>query len=177
MFGIHRVRITKDNIGKFHSKDSRVRSDRFIKEQKWLENEIANFVKHGDEGYPERYDLTVMTFDHNKDPWFIVDGSHRTEALKVLLEQNEIKSFNVILIPDISIPTRLNNIREQISKQNELLNKMLKKEDLPIWIKKYDIEEKDGKWIGWNNTKAIDSGGKDMTMVSIPEYQKTREKQ
>jgi len=178
-FKIYRVRITKDNINQFTKEDKRVGSERFNKEKDWLKNEILDFIKgvgKKNKEYPERYDLTVMSFHHYKKPYFLLDGSHRIEAIRELLEDGKIEGFDVILLPDNMISRK--NTWEQLSKQNKLLDKMLKEEGLPLWVKKHDfLQTKDGHWIGWVNERAINSGGKDMKMLSFPEYMKTREPQ
>lgn len=182
-FKIHFYEINKKNIDLFHSKDKRVGSKRFNEERDWLEKEIVRFKKYGDNDYPERFDLRVFTFNHNKKPWLLTDGSHRTQSLKRLLDRGEIDTFDIILIPDILIPTRdtfehQGELYEEIDKQSRALDKMLIEEELPTWIKKFDCAlQRDGTYLLWANVKAINSGGKDMTMLSIPEYQKTREQQ
>ena len=182
-FKIHRLRITKDNIGLFHSIDGRVGSDRFNEERDWLEKEIVKFVKNGDEEYPERYDLTVFVYNQNEEPWLLTDGSHRTQALLRLFERGEIDHFDIILLPDALIPWKkqpkdMLEFYREANDQSILLNKMLKEEGLPTWIRKFEIElQNDGTYFLWANVKAISSGGKDMTMMTIPEYQATREQQ
>lgn len=182
-FKINRIRITKDNIDLFHSKDKRIGSNRFKEERDWLENEIINFVRYGSKDYPGRYDLTILTFNHNMKPWLLTDGSHRIQALKRLFNRGDIKHFDVILIPDVLIPTRdkfesLFDLYEELDKQNKALDDILRKEGLPTWIKKFDVAlQKDGTYLVWANVKAIKSGGKDMTMMSVPDYKRTREQQ
>lgn len=182
-FKIHRFRFTKDNIDQFHSIDKRVGSDRFNEELEWLENEIKDFLKNGSKDYPERYDLTVFVYDHTKEPWLLTDGSHREQALRKMLKGGEIDHFDGILLPDILIPRHDGFDNQQqayqaISQQSKELNEMLKEEGLPIWVKKFDCAlQRDGTYLLWANVKAINSGGKDMTMLSIPEYQATREQQ
>lgn len=162
MFKVLPFRITPDNIDQFYIIDHRLKEKEFIEDRKKLEQKIvAHYKKTPNEltaKYPNRYDLTVLTYSQNQKPWLINDGCHRIEALRRLFKRKEIPYFDVWLIPS-------NIIGAQTKKEAMILNEMVKKEldrvGLPHWVQKFDYEERDGKFIAWKNINLIDTGGED----------------
>lgn len=162
MLKVIRTRITPENIGLFYIIDHRLKQKDFIDDRKVLEQKIINYEKgitnELTEKYPQRYDLTVLTYSQNKEPYLINDGCHRIEALRRLLKRGDISGFDVWLIPSNIIGA---TTKEEALLLNKLVNKELKKAGLPEWVKKFDYELRDGKLIAWKNINLIDTGGED----------------
>lgn len=156
------MRITPENIGQFYIIDHRLKQKEFIDDRKVLEQKIINYEKgitnELTEKYPERYDLNVLTYSQNAKPWLINDGCHRIEALRRLLKRGDITGFDVWLIPSNIIGA---TTKREALLLNKLVNKELEKAGLPLWVKKFDYEERDGKLIAWKNINLIDTGGED----------------
>lgn len=156
------MRITPENIGEFYIIDHRLEEDEFIKDRVALEEKIINyergFVSELTKKYPERYDLTVLTYSQNAKPWLINDGCHRIEALRRIFERGDIDGFDVWLIPSNIIGAQT---KEEALFLNKLVDIELKRAGLPMWIKKFDFEERNGKLIAWKNINLIDTGGED----------------
>lgn len=162
MLDVLRMRITPENIGEFYIIDHRLEEEEFINDRKILEDKIINYERgitnELTEKYPERYDLTVLTYSQNKKPWLINDGCHRIEALRRIFERGDIDGFDVWLIPSNIIGA---TTKEEALFLNTLVNIELKRAGLPEWVKKFDYEERDGKLIAWKNINLIDTGGED----------------
>jgi len=163
MLKVIQMRITPENIDQFYIIDHRLKEKEFIKDRKKLEEKIiAHVNKTPNEltaKYPGRYDLTVLTYSQNKDPWLINDGCHRIEALRRLFKRKAIPYFDVYLIPS-------NIIGATTKKEALMLNEMCKKEldrvGLPHWVQKFDYEiQPDGRLFAWKNINLIDTGGED----------------
>ena len=159
---IIKTRITPQNIDSFYIRDHRLEEEEFITDRKILEAKIVNYEKgitnELTEKYPGRYDLTVLTYSQNEEPFLINDGCHRITALRELFKRKEIEGFDVWLIPSNIIGA---TTKEEALKLNKEVNKLLKKAKLPEWIKKFDHEIKKGKLIAWKNINLIDTGGED----------------
>jgi len=155
-----KFRITPENIGMFKYNDDRTERIDYIKDREALEDKLAAYekgeIRPMTKIYPERYDLTVLTYDQYKEPYFIIDGCHRIEALrKTLFSQKLINGFTFWLIPS--------NFwgawdKEEAYRLNEMVNLKLKKAGLPLWVKKFDFVEIDGKLTAWKNINIIDTG-------------------
>lgn len=162
MLDVVRMRITPDNIGQFYIIDHRLKQKDFIEDRKVLEDKITNYEKgitnELTEKYPERYDLTVLTYSQNKEPWLINDGCHRIEALRRLFKRGDIGGFDVWLIPSNIIGA---TTKKEALMLNSMVDRELKKAGLPLWVKKFEYEERDGKLIAWKNINLIDTGGED----------------
>jgi hypothetical protein len=152
-----KYRITSKNIDKFTIIDTRTEQESYIKDRQALEKKMTAYEKGEiDEltkRYPGRYDLTVLTYDQYKEPYTIIDGCHRIEAMKRLLP--EIGGFTFWLIPsNVWGPQN----KEEVFRLNEMVNDLLKKAGLPLWVKKFDFVEIDGKLTAWKNINIIDTG-------------------
>jgi hypothetical protein len=118
----------------------------------------------------------------------IVDGSHRIEGLKQIFKRKELKGFDAILLPSNVLGA--NNAEARVAFSREL-DRRLRKEKLPIWIKKYDFAFKNSQsvsemllmknsfaghkeFISWSNKNRIDTGNSDAPEMPIDEYQKSR---
>jgi hypothetical protein len=157
---VYKIRVTKDNIDQFKLIDNRVDNDDFIMDRKMLEQRLENYEKgvkdELTQKYPERYDLTVLTYNQYVEPFHIVDGCHRIEAMrKTLLPEGRIEGFNFILIPANTIWL---SSRENAIRLNEMIDKKLKEAGLPLWIKKFEHAIIDGKLTVWKNINIIDTG-------------------
>jgi len=190
-YEIVRIKITPKNLKKFRMIDKRVKYPKFIKDRKFLEKEMVAFqTGHNTRpDYPERYDLTVFTYNQFEKEWLIVDGSHRLEALKRIFKRKELKEFDAILIPSNVLGADTLEKRVVLSR---VLNKLLIKEGLPHWIKKYDFDLRENRKMteilllktdfpskvkieGWSNKNRIDEGKGTAPTMPIDEYQKSRE--
>lgn len=162
MIDVVRMRITPENIGEFYIIDHRLKQKDFIIDRKVLEDKIVNYEKgitnELTEKYPERYDLTVLTYSQNAKPWLINDGCHRIEALRRVFKRGDIGGFDVWLIPSNIIGA---TTKKEALMLNKMVDKKLSEAGLPLWIKKFDYEERDGKLIAWKNINLIDTGGED----------------
>lgn len=160
---VYKIRITIQNINDFYAVDWR-------KEQKVFKKDVNRLVKkmvgyaEGKESkltkvYPERYDLTVLTYDQYVRPYCILDGSHRLEAMKIIFKKKLLDGFDFWFIPS-NINGRLKTKKEAYE-LNAVVNKELDKYGLPHWIKKFDFEDRGGKLIAWKNINLIDTGNRD----------------
>jgi len=137
--------------------------------------------------YPNRYDLTVFTYNQFEPPYLIVDGSHRIEALKRIFKKGKLKEFNVILIPSNVLGARTLQQRINFSLR---LDQLLREKGIPTWVKKYDFEVKESisiqsllgideemdtaEIVSWSNKLIIDSGDPNARKMSIDEYEQSR---
>jgi hypothetical protein len=159
---VYKIRITKDNINTFSIREHRFGTKEFIDDVEALKKKMIAYEK-GDKSeltkiYPERYDLTVLTYSQNEEPFLINDGCHRIVAMREMLRDNQIKGFTFWLIPSNIIGA---NTKEEALELNQIVNKALDKSKLPHWVKKFDYELRDGKLIAWKNINLIDTGGQD----------------
>ncbi len=154
---IHKIKITLGNIKDFRYVDDRTEQDDYINDRKALEKKMIDF-KNGvkddlTEKYPERYDLTVLTYNQYQEPFLIIDGCHRIEAMKRILP--DIGSFTFWLIPtNILGPDNI----EDCYKLNELVRAELAKAGLPAWVNKFEFVKIDGKLTAWKNINILDTG-------------------
>ena len=83
---VKKIRITPDNIDMFDMVDKRVDQIDYINDRKALEKKMTAYAKGEVDDltkvYPERYDLTVLTYNQYAEPYLIIDGCHRLEALR-----------------------------------------------------------------------------------------------
>jgi len=156
---VKKVRITKDNIDQFKIVDKRTEQLDFINDRKALEGKLERYEKGiKDEltlKYPERYDLTVLTYNQYFEPYHIVDGCHRIEAMRLMLKEGRIDGFTFWLIPANTIWL---SSKEDAIRLNEMVNEKLKEAGLPLWIKKFEHTIIDGKLTVWKNINIIDTG-------------------
>ena len=153
-----KIRITPENIGDFKIQDHRTEDIDYINDRKALEKKIIDYsAGKKDEltiKYPQRYDLTVLTYDQYGEPYWIIDGCHRIEAMnKTLLK--EIGGFDFWLIPSNILGAET---KEEAYRLNKMVNKELAEAGLPLWVKKFDFADIDGKLIAWKNINIIDTG-------------------
>ena len=168
---IVKMRITPDNIDQFYIVDHRLKEKEFIQDRKILEKKIvAHEKKIPNEltaKYPERYDLTVLTYSQNMPEWLINDGCHRITALQKLFKKNifgrrKIEGFDVWLIPSNIIGA---TTKEEALELNRQVKKLLDEAGLPHWVQKFDYElQEDGKLFAWKNINLIDTGGEDQRL-------------
>lgn len=186
-YDIIRAKITPKNIGKFWIKDDRLKHPVFIKDRKYLEKELVSFQtgNNTDLEYPDRYDLTVLTYNQFEKEWLIIDGSHRIEGLKRIFKRKELKSFDAILLPSNILGADTKEARVAFSRR---LDTLLQEEGLPLWIKKYDfaftpesissilgMSQDARNFVAWSNKNLIDSGGKNTIKLTLDEYQELRQ--
>lgn len=157
-----KYKITPENIDQFYIIDHRLDHQEFIDDRKVLENKIINYVKgipnELTDQYPERYDLTVLTYSQNAKPWLINDGCHRITALREIFKRGDIDHFDVWLIPSNIIGA---TTKKEALMLNQMVKRALTKAGLPHWVQKFDYEERKGKLVVWKNINLIDTGGKD----------------
>lgn len=154
-----KIRITSDNIDQFKIKDGRVKQPDYINDRKVLEKKLTAYEKgEVDEftkKYPGRYDLTVLTYDQYREPYWIIDGCHRIEAMRQLLPKKLIDGFDFWLIP-----TNITGVetKEDAFRLNKMVDDKLKEAGLPLWVKKFDFADIDGTLVAWKNINIIDTG-------------------
>lgn len=170
---VKKVRITKDNIDKFNIIDTRTENIDYINDRKALEKKLTDYEKGVKDEltlrYPGRYDLTVLTYDQYKEPYTIIDGCHRIEAMrKVLLPEGIIDGFDFWLIPsNILIPDpgyeklsefEKKQLEEDAFRLNQMVDNELKIAGLPLWLKKFEFTLIDGILVAWKNINILDTG-------------------
>jgi len=190
-YEVVRMRITPKNIKNFRIIDDRTEHPDFIKDRDFLEQEMVKFAKGENDrlDYPNRYDLTVFTYNQLEPEWLIVDGSHRLEGLKRIFRRKELDGFDAILIPSNVLGARTAADRVELSR---VLDHLLRRNDIPTWVKKYDFKFEQNlkmsellllktdfpsqpKFVSWSNKNRIDTGNGDAPTMPIDEYQKSRE--
>ena len=190
MYDIVRTRITPQNIKKFKIIDDRIKHLKFIKDRKHLEKEMIAFqTGHNTKpDYPDRYDLTVFTYNQFEKEWLIVDGSHRIEGLRRIFKKKQLDGFDAILIPSNVLGANTPQKRVAFSRK---LDELLRKNGLPTWVKKYDFAFKYHESVAsmlllksdyeprvefksWSNKNRIDTGNGNAPTMPIDEYQKSR---
>jgi hypothetical protein len=161
---VKQVRITKDNIDQFKIIDKRVDNIDYINDRKALEVKLANYEKgiidELTKVYPERYDLTVLTYNQYFDPYVIIDGCHRIEAMrKVLLPEGIIDGFTFWLIPSNTWAEPNGDMTEdEAVRLRDMCDENLKKAGLPKWVNKFYHTNIDGNLVAWKNINIIDTG-------------------
>jgi hypothetical protein len=155
---VTKIRITADNIEQFHIVDKRTEQVDYINDRKALEKKIEAYEKGEKDDltkrYPERYDLTVLTYNQYEDPYTIIDGCHRIEAMKRLLK-GKIDGFDFWLIPSNIAGAQT---QDEAFRLNEMVDKELKRVGLPLWVKKFDFADIDGTFVAWKNINILDTG-------------------
>ena len=162
MLEVVKKRITQDNIGEFYIVEHRAGTKEFEDDCRVLKDKIVGHVfgtpNELTAKYPERYDITVLTYSQDKAPWLINDGCHRITVLRELFEKNLIDHFDAWLIPSNIIGA---TNKKEVLMLNAMVKRELDKAGLPHWVQKFDYEERDGKLIAWKNINLIDTGGED----------------
>ncbi len=157
---VKKFRITPENIEMFKYDDPRTENVDYINDRKVIGKKMVDYEKGVIDDltkvYPERYDLTVLTYDQYKEPYFIIDGCHRIEALKKdIFPEKLIDGFTFWLIPsNVWCPES----KDEAFRLNKMVNDELKKNSLPLWVKKFDFAEYKGKLTAWKNINIIDTG-------------------
>lgn len=189
-YEVVKIRITPKNIDRFWIKDDRLENKKFVEDRDFLENEMVLFEKgqNTQPYYADRFDLTVFTYNQFEKEWLIVDGSHRIEGLRRLFKKG-FTGFDAILIPSNILGA--NSPAERVALSREL-DKLLTKEGLPLWIKKYDfafeqyeplasflgiLTEVKTEFVSWSNKNLIDSGGRNKIKLTLDEYDELRKPQ
>jgi len=189
-YEIFGLKITPKNIKDFKTIDDRTKHPKFVEDRKFLEKEMVAFQKGKNtrKDYPNRYDLTVFTYNQFEPEWLIVDGSHRLEGLKQIFKKKQLKEFNAILIPSNVLGVKTFEERAILSRE---LDRLLKRDRIPTWVKKYDFVvnhyesvasslmlksdyEPNIEYKSWSNKNRIDEGKGSASTMSIDEYQKSR---
>jgi hypothetical protein len=153
-------RITPDNLKQFFIRDGRTKQPDYIIDRKAIEQKMIRYEKgEVDEltkRYLGRYDLTVLTYTQYEDPYTINDGCHRITALRTtLFPKKLIDGFTFWLIPSNIAGAET---KEEAYRLNEMVNEELKKNGLPLWVKKFEFCEINGKLTAWKNINIIDTG-------------------
>jgi len=189
-YEIFGLKITPKNIKDFKTIDDRTKHPKFVEDRKFLEKEMVAFQKGKNtrKDYPNRYDLTVFTYNQFEPEWLIVDGSHRLEGLKQIFKKKQLKEFNAILIPSNVLGAKTFEERAILSRE---LDRLLKRDRIPTWVKKYDFKvnynesvadmlflksdyEPKVEYQSWSNKNRIDTGDGNAPTMPIDEYQKSR---
>ena len=155
-----KFRVTPENLDKFRIKDDRTERPDYILDRQALERKMVAYEKgEKDEltkKYPGRYDLTVLTYTQYEDPYLINDGCHRVMAMRTtLFPEKLIDGFTFWLIPSNVAGAQT---KEEAYRLNEMVDKELKANGLPLWVKKFEFAEIDGKLTAWKNINIIDTG-------------------
>ena len=154
-----KYRITPDNLKQFFIRDGRTKQPDYIIDRKALEGKMEKYEKGEiDEltkKYPGRYDLTVLTYTQYDPPYTINDGCHRITAMRTTLFPDIIPGFTFWLIPSNVAGAQT---KDEAFRLNEMVDEELKKAGLPLWVKKFDFTEIDGKLVAWKNINIIDTG-------------------
>jgi len=152
-----KIRIDKNNIDQFYIYDDRQERVDFILDRKALEKKLIDFEngKNSLPNYKERYDLSVLTYTQYKEHYLINDGCHRIAAMRLMLKEGRIDGFNFILIPTNILGAEN---KEDAFRLNEMVDEKLKEAGIPLWVKKFEFTEIDGKLVAWKNINIIDTG-------------------
>lgn len=154
---VKKIRITKDNLHKFYYNDNRIERPDYIADRKALEKKMTDYENGINElkDYPERYDLSVLTYNQYEEPYLIIDGCHRIEAMKRLLPERKITGFDFYLIPTNILGAET---PEDAYRLRDMCDEELKKAGLPLWVNKFYFMEIDGNLTAWKNINIIDTG-------------------
>lgn len=164
---VFQIRITKENIDQFRYVDKRTDNIDFINDRKALEKKLEDYEKGVKDEltlkYPERYDLTVLTYNQYEDPYLIIDGCHRIEAMKkVLLPQNIIEGFTFWLVPSNCWGQDENGYfeitEEEAFRLRDMTDQALEENGLPKWVNKFYFTKIDGVLVAWKNINILDTG-------------------
>lgn len=155
-----KFRITPDNLKLFRIVDDRTKKPDYILDRQALERKMTAYEKGEIDEltkvYPERYDLTVLTYTQYEEPYLINDGCHRIMALRTtLFPKKIIPGFTFWLIPSNVAGVQT---KEEAYRLNEMVNEKLKEAGLPLWVKKFEFTEINGKLTAWKNINIIDTG-------------------
>jgi hypothetical protein len=154
-----KIRITKDNLLKFYYKDDRVARPDYIRDRQVLEKKLVAYEKGKIDKltkvYPGRYDLTVLTYNQYANPYLIIDGCHRMEAMNRLIPSGKLKGFTFWLIPSNILGA---GIEEDAYRLREMVDAKLDQAGLPRWVNKFYYAEINGKLVAWKNINIIDTG-------------------
>jgi len=155
---IIKIRITKDNLDKFYYHDPRIEREDFIADRKALEKKMADdengVIDELTKTYPERYDLTVLTYNQYEPNYLIIDGCHRIEAMKRLLE-GRIEGFDFWLIPSNILGAET---EEDAYRLRDMVDAELDKVGLPRWVNKFYYVKREGHLVAWKNINILDTG-------------------
>lgn len=152
-----KIRITKDNIDKFYYHDKRVARPDYIADRKALEKKMIDWEKRINDlpDYKERYDLNVLTYNQYTTPYLIIDGCHRIEGMKRMLEEGRIEGFDFWLIPSNILGVETT---EDAYRLRDMVDSELDKVGLPHWVNKFYYVDINGKLVAWKNINIIDTG-------------------
>ncbi len=152
-----KIRITADNIDKFYYDDARKERTDYINDRNEIGKKMVNYEKGIIEGltkvYPERYDLTVLTYNQYAKPYLIIDGCHRMEAMPKIL--GEIDGFDFWLIPSNILGAET---KEDAYRLRDMVDKELDKAGLPYWVNKFYYVDINGTLVAWKNINILDTG-------------------
>ena len=150
-----KIRVTPENLDQFYYVDDRTERDDYIKDRQALEKKMIDY-ENGKETYPGSYDITVLTYTQYQKNYLINDGCHRMQALKrTLFPKKLIDGFTFWLIPT-NILGATN--KEEAYKLNAEVDKKIEEAGLPLWVKKFEFCEIDGKLTAWKNINIINTG-------------------
>ncbi len=151
-----KIRVTPENIDQFYYVDDRTEREDYIKDRQALEQKMIAYEKEGRETYPGSYDITVLTYTQYQKPYLINDGCHRMQALKrTLFPKKLIDGFTFWLIPTNILGAET---KEDAYKLNKQVDDKLIEAGLPLWVKKFEFCEIDGKLTAWKNINIINTG-------------------
>jgi len=152
-----KIRIDKNNIDKFYYNDKRVARPDYIADRKALEKKMIDWENGKNElpNYKERYDLNVLTYNQYVFDYLIIDGCHRIEGMKRMLEEKRIEGFDFWLIPSniLGVETA-----EDAYRLRDMVDSELDKVGLPYWVNKFYYVDINGKLVAWKNINIIDTG-------------------
>lgn len=153
-----KIRITKDNLDKFYYHDKRTERPDYIADRKALEKKMTDYengvIDELTKVYPERYDLNVLTYNQYENNYLIIDGCHRIEAMKRLLE-GKVEGFDFWLIPSNILGAET---EEDVYRLRDMVDAELEKVGLPKWVNKFYYTDINGKLVAWKNINIIDTG-------------------
>jgi len=151
-----KIRVTPENLDQFYYVDDRTERPDYIADRKALEKKMIAYEKEGKETYPGSYDITVLTYTQYQKDYLINDGCHRMQALRrTLFPEKLIDGFTFWLIPTNILGAEN---KEDAYKLNELVNEKIIEAGLPLWVKKFEFAEIEGKLTAWKNINIIDTG-------------------
>jgi len=150
-----KIRVTPENLDKFYYVDDRTERPDYIKDREALEQKMIAY-ENGKETYPGSYDITVLTYTQYQKNYLINDGCHRMQALKrTLFPEKLIDGFTFWLIPTNVLGA---TTKEEAFNLNKDVDEKIKAAGLPLWVKKFEFADIDGKLVAWKNINIIDTG-------------------
>ena len=154
-----KIRVTPENLDQFYYVDDRTEREDYVKDRQALEKKMIDYEKKGKETYPGSYDITVLTYTQYQKPYLINDGCHRMQALKrTLFPKKLIDGFTFWLIPTNILGAET---KEEAYDLNKQVDDKLIESGLPLWVKKFEFAEIDGKLTAWKNINIINTGNTD----------------